>query len=328
MDTEQQEVNVSSPAPEVARPRPRKITAGMLARDFFGRALHPRHLYRAYRLHRQRKAQRRALDDAQLALYARLFPTGFLHYGYFDDPDVRPEDLSLSDIEAAQARYAQLQIELATESDLPVLDIGCGMGGLARLLVEHGFAPTALTPDRTQVAHVETTLPHVPVIRAKFEDLPIEAHRQRYGTLFTAESLQYLKLDRALPRLAEILHPGGQWIACDFFRLSSEDRQAGHVWADFEEKLASHGWRLTYQRDITAHVLPTLRYIHMWATRFGIPLMAYGFNRLERKQSGLYHLLTDVRTHLQNVIDDNMAIIDPTHFAATKRYMLLKMERD
>lgn len=306
--------------------RPRKLTTRALAHGFFRRALNPRHLYRAFRLHRQRKGHRRAFDDAQLALYARLFPAGFLHYGYFEDPDVRPEALSLSDIEAAQARYAQLQIELAGDPRLPVLDIGCGMGGLTRMLVEHGFSPTALTPDRTQAAHFKATLPDIPVIRTKFEDLPTEPHRQKYGTLFTAESLQYLKLDRALPRLGEILHPGGRWIACDFFRISPDDHQAGHPWGDFRERLAGSGWQVTYQRDLTPHVLPTLRYIHMWASHFGIPLMEYGFKRLERKQPGLHHLLYDTLTQLREVVDQNMTIIDPDQFAATKRYMLLKIE--
>lgn len=315
------------PLPDITPRKPRKLSAGSLFRGFIGRALHPKHLYRCWRLQAQRKTTRRASNDGQLALYAQLFPNGFLHYGYFDDPDLRPEDMSLSDIEAAQARYAKQLISLMSHPDQPVLDIGCGMGGVSRMLLEQGFTPTALTPDRKQVAHIEATLPHIPVIRSRFEDLPVDAHRGKYGTVVTAESLQYLKLDIALPHLAEILQPGGSWIACDYFQMQPDGNPAGHPWESFVEQLEDHGWRISYEQDLTPNVLPTLRYIHMWATRFGLPLMEFGFKRLARKQPGLHHLLHSTMTDIEEVVHDNLGLIDPVAFAANKRYMLLKIER-
>ena len=71
-------------------PASRKLKAGTLARAFLGTAANPAELWRAAKLHLTRKACRHASDDAQLALYARVLPTGFLHFGYFDDPDQRP----------------------------------------------------------------------------------------------------------------------------------------------------------------------------------------------------------------------------------------------
>lgn len=308
------------------RKRPCKITARTISRSLLGRVLHPGHLHQAWRLRRRGRSRPRTEADPQLALYARLFPAGHLHLGYFDDPDLMPEDMSLSDIERAQADYARLQVELAGDPGLPVLDIGCGMGGTTQVLVESGYTPTALTPDRAQAAHVEATLPDVPVICSKFEAFPLQGHRHKYGTLITAESLQYLKLDEALPRLAEVLHPRGKWVACDFFRLDCQDRQSGHVWDDFTRKLNDHGWHLSYERDITPHVLPTLRYINMFATRFGLPLMDFGINRLIRKRPGLHHLLTGILTQLKTAADENLALTDPAVFAASKRYMLLGIE--
>ena len=318
-----------TPEPVVARlaKKPLKLSAGKLIRKFVCRAVHPAHLYRGWRLQANRKSLRRATYDGQLALYAQLFPNGFLHYGYFDDPTIKPNEMSLSDIELAQARYAQLLMDLAGDRDRPVLDVGCGMGGMSRMLVEQGYDTTALTPDRKQVAHIRQTLAHIPVIKSRFEDLPVEPHRGKYGTVFTSESLQYLKLDIALPKLEEVLAPGGSWIACDYFRMQPTGHATGHVWDPFVEQLNAHGWRVTYEQDITANVLPTLRYIHMWATRFGQPLLTYGIRRMERKQPGLHHLLNTVLADIEGAIDDNIALIDPDQFSANKRYMLLKIER-
>ena len=71
----------------------KKIVAGLLKR-----VINPVHLYRAAKLQHGRKKHRHAYDDAQLALYAKVLPSDFLHFGYFDDPTRQPEDVSLSEV--------------------------------------------------------------------------------------------------------------------------------------------------------------------------------------------------------------------------------------
>src|SRR5580704_8682290 len=140
----------------------RKISGGTLARGVASRLLWPGHLWKAFSLHRHRKANRRKFDDTRLALYSQILPSDFLHYGFFDDVNQLPEEISLHDITRAQARYAELLIDLAGNPSDPVLDIGCGMGGLSRMLRDRGFSPTALTPDRMQIAHIQKNLPGIP----------------------------------------------------------------------------------------------------------------------------------------------------------------------
>lgn len=311
-----------------AKRKPSKVNLKTIAGGIAARALHPKHLWQAAKLQKGRKANRKAFDDARLALYAKILPSDFLHFGYFDDPTRRPEDISLAEVAAAQTRYAELLLELAgQDKSAPVLDVGCGMGGLTRMLRDRGFTPVALTPDRLQVSHIQSTLPGVTVIRSKFEDLPAADHAQRYGTVFTSESLQYLDLDRALPLMTAILKPGGKWVACDFFHAKASDDKSIHEWDDFVGRLPAAGWRITYERDITAHIRPTLAYIHMWAVRFGVPLMQFAFLRLQRKQPGLHHLLTGVLGQLEEAAEKNIGVIDPDKFAADRRYMLMTLER-
>ena len=198
------------------------------------------------------------------------------------------------------------------------------------MLKERGFTPVALTPDRTQAKHLRQTQPDVPVIESKFEDLPdVESHAGRYPTVFTSESLQYLKLDRALPLMERILKPGGTWIACDFFRIKigSGGGKGGHDWDGFHQKLADAGWRIDFERDVTAHILPTLRYINMWARQFGQPALEFALHKLRAKQPALHYVLEDVLTMVHETIEANLQVIDPGAFAENKKYVLLVMRR-
>lgn len=314
-------------APDPVDAARRKLRGGPLARSFFGRVLNPKQVVQAVRLQMGRKRHRHTYDDAQLALYAQILPSEFLHFGYFDDPERKPEDVSLNDLTRAQHRYAELLLEHVVDRAHPALDVGCGMGGLSRMLRDRGFPVAALTPDRLQAAHVQRVLPDVPVLRTKLERLVPEEHAQKYGTVITSESLQYLKLDQTLPIIDKILRPGGKWVACDFFHNRPTSDRSLHVWDEFVAGATGAGWKLTYQRDVTPHIMPTLRFLHMCAVRLGMPLMQFAFLRLRRKQPGLHHLLTGVFEQLEGVAASNIEIIDPARFAADKRYVLLVLER-
>ena len=315
-----------SAAPVPASGVVRKINGRLLAGSVAKRMLHPGHLWRAGSLHRHRKANRKAFDDTRLELYSRILPSDFLHYGYFDDTEQKPEAMSLDALAAAQTRYAELMLDLIG-THAPVLDIGCGMGGLSRMMLDRGLSPTALTPDKLQAAYVAKHVPGVPVIRCKLEALKADEHVAEFGAVVTAESLQYLKLDLALPILDKVLKPGGAWVACDYFSTRPTPDKTCHQWEPFVARVAEAGWKVTHQQDVTKNVLPTLAFIHMLATRFGVPMMDFAVLRMRRKQPGLHHLLSGLFGHLTDVIGDNVGLIDPVQFARDRQYMLLKLER-
>jgi cyclopropane fatty-acyl-phospholipid synthase-like methyltransferase len=307
--------------------KPGKVKAGVIVKKVLRRVANPVHLARAAKLQWKHKSAPRVRDDAQLRLYAQVLPGGFLHYGYFDDVDRRPEDMSLSEITRAQERYAEILLEQVVDHESPVLDVGCGMGGLCRMLRERGLAPVALTPDRTQAMYVRGTYAGLEVHECKLEDFAAAPHDGRFGTVVTSESLQYLKLDRALPVIQRVLKPGGRWVACDYFRLDGTRGRSGHDWAQFADALRTRGWRVTLERDITPNILPTLRCVHMWATRLGVPLLELVVHRLRRKRPGLHYLLEDTLETVREVARENIDIVNPETFARQKKYLLLVMER-
>lgn len=129
-----------------APPAPPRLRVGWALRSVLGRLLWPPHWARLWRLRRQRAE--RVDADVQLRLYAGVLPAGFLHFGYFDDPDTPGEAVSLLSLQQAQARHAELVLEQVVDHTRPVLDVGAGTGGLARMLHERGFSVVAMTPDR------------------------------------------------------------------------------------------------------------------------------------------------------------------------------------
>lgn len=261
-----------------------KLRLGQILGGVVLRVINPLQLLRAARLHVESRRIRLRADDAQLALYAEMLPSDFLHFGYFDDPDRQALDISLTEFAKAQERYAELILERVVDRGAPVLDVGAGMGGLARMLIERGFQTVALTPDRAQAAHLQRALPQLmAVARTKLEDLACGAgHDHTYGTVITSESLQYLKLPRALPVIERVLRPRGRWIVCDFFHRLDPAAKGCHHWDTFLAQAESAGWRTVDVRDITANVLPNFRYIHTWATRAGLPLMKFAFEKNSR----------------------------------------------
>lgn len=290
------------------------------------RALHPKHLWAAVQLQRHRKRDSRSLEDVQLKLYSEILPSDFLHFGYFDDPATDPRDMSINDVVAAQDRYAELLLEQIVDRERPILDVGCGMGGLCRMMLARGMHPTALTPDRRQVSYIEQKYPGVPIIHSKFEAMPIDGKAGTFGTVITSESLQYLKLDKALPLLAQVLGPGGRWIACDFFFREPTTAKTCHHWEDFRARAEQAGWHLVHEKDITANVLPTMRFVHMLATRFGVPLMRFAFLKFRKKQPGLHHILANLLEGIEQLANKNIEQIDPAVFEARHRYKLLVLE--
>ena len=185
------------------------------------RFLYPQHLFRVIQLQRNRKKKERVFDDAQLKLYARLLPGDFLHYGYFEDIDIRPEAISLNHIYQAQENYGWQLVDLISDTQNQVLDIGCGMGGLIHLLQQKNIPAIALTPDKNQVHHIRKKYSATKVLDCRFEDITVADYEDFFGTVITSESLQYLQLDKAFPIIQKILKQGGKWVACDYFKTKT-----------------------------------------------------------------------------------------------------------
>jgi len=284
-------------------------------------------LLRYLRQNRADKSVWDPADDLELALYGTIFGNNFLHYGYFHDPAVDPESLSFSSLKQAMDDYATLLVERVRPGER-VLDVGCGMGGLLARLERHGAAPTGLTPNRAQAAHVRSTWPQLPLIESTLEAVDASAAERSFDVVVNAESFQYIDLDAGMRKVRELLARaphGGRWINVDYFRLASTAKnRSGHLLADFEAACGRHGFALRERLDITENVLPSLAYARLLATRFALPLARFGADKFFLKRPFWAYLFADrVRARLAGARLDTL---DPEVFRRDKRYLLFVLE--
>ena len=301
-------------------------SAAAVIRQALKRAFLPRHVARWMRRRREPGLPTVAAN-AQLQLYSRMLPGDFLHYGYFDDPETPAEAVSFADLHQAQLRYARLLVDMVGRRRVPVLDAGSGMGGMLGLLREAGHDPTGLTPDRFQVDHIRRVHPGVPVLHCRFEDLPIAERRGRFGAIVHSESLQYMDPSRTLVVVEEALAPGGRWIVADYFRVADGGERSGWRAEAFRERVAAAGFRIASERDVTPHVVPTLRFAQMLGERLGLPLLDFARDKLRAKNPVVHYVLEDAAAQVRHAAADALAVLDPEEFAARKRYLLLEMRR-
>ncbi|MGA2822415.1 MAG: hypothetical protein ABSE72_02710 [Bacteroidales bacterium] len=292
----------------------------------FSSFLNPVQLIQAYRFHKKTGRYDRTVNDLELKLYSKILKNDMLHYGYFDDVDIAPEFISIGILEQAQNRYAEIIAEQILDKNLPVLDVGCGMGGLSNFLLSKGINVEALTPDRNQIDYIER-LELGPVCHhSRFEDFRTE---NKYGTVINAESLQYLPLEETFRKVDHIILPEGRWIITDVFRrYEKSSNKSGHRIIDLLCKVKEHGWKIVYERDITPNVLPTLKLIHMYVDRYLIPLSHYAEEKFTYKKAWLFYLTKNIRHDISVKSKKEVLAIQPELFVAEKKYMLYVLQKD
>lgn len=295
-------------------------------REIAVRFLSPLHWPALWSIRQSRRVRpERVRMDAQLRLYSELLPDGFLHYGYFDQVDVPGNSVSISDLERAQFRYAERLLDLLKGDSLRVLDVGCGTGGLMKLLAERGHLPEGVTPDQHQVQSIIEKI-QLPVHHCRFEDFV--GSPNSYDAIITSESFQYLHLPEALPLIHRLLKPGGQWILCDYFRKNPDAMEkSGHVLSKVHPAIEGSGFETISSEDITANVLPTLRVATYYLERFAQPLLKFALAKLSVKAPVLSYLLEPATQKSQQKLDQALNVSSSEKFARDKQYMLMKFQK-
>jgi cyclopropane fatty-acyl-phospholipid synthase-like methyltransferase len=287
--------------------------------------INPINWTKAYRFHKRQSKFDKSAYDLELFLYSQIFKNDMLHYGYFDDINIDPETISLKAIEDAQIKYSDNIIDLIDDNLAPVLDVGCGMGGLAALLKARKFTVEALTPNANQKRHMDAKFPGIPCHKIKLENFHSD---KKFGTIINSESLQYIKLADAFERVDRLLSKDGKWIIADYFRTCDEGmRKSGHLYDDFTNMIEEKGWKIVNFRDITLHVLPTLKFLNMYVERFLRPLEHFAFEKLRYKCGWMHYLTQDMRGAVEAKIDKELGTIRPDKFVKEKKYLLLVLGR-
>lgn len=280
---------------------------------------------RAYRFNKQNAVFEKSSYDLELYLYSKILNNNMLHWGFFEDTEVKADEISLKQMGEAQHRYANNILAQIADKKHPVLDVGCGMGGLAELMLEQSMDVEVLTPNKNQIAYINTRLPKLTAHRSKFEDF---APTKRYGTIINSESLQYIKLDDAFQKVDASILPNGRWIITDYFRINDNERNHGsHRLDDFKEQVSRHGWNILVEKDMTPHVLPTIRFVNLYIERFLLPIKHYGFEKLRYKKGWIFYLTGRLRNKIDSKIAKERMAVDPEIFVNDKKYLFFVLEK-
>jgi len=182
-----------------------------------------------------------------------------------------------------------------------------------------------LTPNRNQIDFIKSKFKDITNHNCKFENLE---SGNKYGTVINSESLQYIKLDDAFKKMDTIILPHGKWIVVDYFRLNDRGiNKSAHILDSFKSKLEEYGWKISYEKDITANVLPTIAFANLFYNRILIPIKHYAYEKLRYKKAWLYYLTEKLRVSIDKKIVKENASIDPEQFVNEKKYMFFVLEK-
>jgi len=292
----------------------------------FASLLNPVKWIKAFFYQKQTSKYVKSNNDLELLFYSKALEKDMLHFGWFEEPGIRPETISLKQVEDAQVNYAEHLIEHIEQKKAPVLDVGCGMGGLTDILLEKGFEVEPLTPNNNQIDYIRTKHPDLKIHHCRYGRFETT---NKYGTVINSESLQYISLPKAFDKTKHVLLPNGSWIITDFFRTEEDGRNSSsHLLEEFLVQVKKNNWEIIYQQDITANILPTLTLAHMYATRFLLPAIDLAYEKLRYKKSWLYYMTQELRDSGSKKIDKELAAIDPEKFVAEKKYLLFVLKNN
>jgi ubiquinone/menaquinone biosynthesis C-methylase UbiE len=210
-----------------------------------------------------------------------------LHYGYYDDEHRSHHDAMLN-----MNKQISVELKLKKDSNLSILDAGCGVGGsiihLAKEFAKITFTGITISEDQIKLANdyskkkgVESQVSFLnrDFMNTKFPE-------ENFDAAYSLESMCYAynKHD-FLKEMKRILKPGGRLAILDGFRngkypiepsLEEKYDQWCKGWRldqrldtqiNFKNYLKEEGFQEITYRDITANVLPSSKRLYRMAIK-------------------------------------------------------------
>jgi SAM-dependent methyltransferase len=215
-----------------------------------------------------------------LILVTRILKTEHLHYGFWND-DL---EVNLANLPKAQDAYAEYLIGKIPPSVRSILDVGCGTGLLAQMMVARGYEVAGVSPSPYLSELARRRLGSAfELHECTFEELET---RRTYDLVLFAESYQHVDSPVALPKILRLLNPGGHALICDFFAREGHRHSTiggGHRLDVFHAALQSHGYEIVLDEDITARTAPSLKLVDELLQNIASPVWETAGYVLRRK---------------------------------------------
>src|SRR5882762_6418625 len=113
-------------------------------------------------------------------------------------------------------RYDSFLLSLVPNDAVSVLDIGCGLGRLTLKLARHSREVTGVDLSPEMIARAREggrAAPHVVFLRGDF--LEQNFTEEEFDCVISAAALHHMPENVAVPRMVELLRPGGRLVIHD-----------------------------------------------------------------------------------------------------------------
>ena len=211
--------------------------------------------------------------DLELFFCTEILKLTSLHYGYWEEREKLKEEgtkLTLDCLRNAQQKYTDILIEAIPKNVKSILDVGCGIGDVSRVLSKLEYDVTAISPDSNHAKYFEDYLSKLTFLQTKFEDLNID---NRFDLILMSESQNYFPTEIGFRQCATLLLPKGYLLVSGMFKKNSrsEFTEITNTIEDYAKTAEKHGLLLIENVDITQNILPTIDFVYESMERYVDP---------------------------------------------------------
>jgi MPBQ/MSBQ methyltransferase len=223
--------------------------------------------------------------DYGLKFFNKVLGLNELHWGYFTEKQIQEDNLTLSMLRKAQKEYTLHLLSYIPDGVQTILDVGCGLGEMAKLLLDRGYKVSLLSSDRYQEKVIKEKYPFLKFICSRFEDFVTS---ERYDMLLMAESVQYLLLEESIRNVNKLLNQNGYLLIADYFRKNNTKYyRTCKVLSEFKKALENNSFYLCEAEDITDYVVPTIDFAMCCYNKYVLPSIEVLKNYTDTKISKL-----------------------------------------
>jgi SAM-dependent methyltransferase len=203
-----------------------------------------------------------------------------LHYGYW----TRGIEVDIANLYLAQDEYARFVISHIPDGVKTILDVGCGTGQIAKMLLDKGYHVDCVSPSPFLTKRVRELLgERTNVFECFYEDLQTD---NRYDMIVFCESFQYVNMEQAFINTSKFLNIGGYLLICDVFRKDTHSNSVmsgGHKLSKFKDLVAKFPFKLIENVDITEETSPNMDLFNDVQKNVVYPVINIGVRLLESR---------------------------------------------
>ncbi len=202
--------------------------------------------------------------DLELFFCTEILKLTSLHYGYWEESEKRIEEgkkLTLDCLRDAQQKYTDMLIAAIPKNVKSILDVGCGIGDVSRVLSKLEYDVTAISPDVNHAKYFEDCLSKLTFLQTKFEDFNIDS---KFDLILMSESQNYFPTEIGFRQCTAFLSPKGYLLVAGMFRKDSSSKiiEVPNTIEDYTKTAEKHSLLLVENVDITQNILPTINFIY------------------------------------------------------------------